>query len=95
MLIHKITKDRRAGEYQLHIKKVLGSGYPCCCSGLPGEGFDPEAGVARFQMLTPVATTRVRIPKTAHLSQTKLACSGTVYSPGKTRRKGPGVVTYR
>jgi hypothetical protein len=23
-LIHKITKDRRAGEYQLHIKKVLG-----------------------------------------------------------------------
>jgi hypothetical protein len=24
VLIHKITKDRRAGEYQLHIKKVLG-----------------------------------------------------------------------
>lgn len=23
VLIHKITKDRRAGEYQLHIKKVL------------------------------------------------------------------------
>lgn len=24
VLIHKIVKDRRAGEYQLHIKKVLG-----------------------------------------------------------------------
>jgi hypothetical protein len=24
VLIHKITKDRRAGEYRLHIKKVLG-----------------------------------------------------------------------
>ena len=24
VLIHKVTKDRRAGEYQLHIKKVLG-----------------------------------------------------------------------
>jgi len=24
MLIHKIAKDRRAGEYQLHTKKVLG-----------------------------------------------------------------------
>ncbi len=24
VLIHKITKDRRAGDYQLHIKKVLG-----------------------------------------------------------------------
>jgi len=24
VLIHKITNDRRAGEYQLHIKKVLG-----------------------------------------------------------------------
>jgi hypothetical protein len=24
VLIHKITKDRRAGEYQLHIKKVMG-----------------------------------------------------------------------
>src|SRR3981081_287479 len=24
VLIHKIKKDRRAGEYQLHIKKVLG-----------------------------------------------------------------------
>jgi hypothetical protein len=24
VLIHKITRDRRAGEYQLHIKKVLG-----------------------------------------------------------------------
>jgi hypothetical protein len=24
VLIHRITKDRRAGEYQLHIKKVLG-----------------------------------------------------------------------
>lgn len=24
VLIHEITKDRRAGEYQLHIKKVLG-----------------------------------------------------------------------
>jgi len=24
VLIHKITKDRLAGEYQLHIKKVLG-----------------------------------------------------------------------
>jgi hypothetical protein len=24
VLIHKITKDRRAGEYQLHIKKVIG-----------------------------------------------------------------------
>ena len=23
VLIHKITRDRRAGEYQLHIKKVL------------------------------------------------------------------------
>lgn len=23
VLIHKITKDRRAGEYQLHIKKIL------------------------------------------------------------------------
>lgn len=23
VLIHRITKDRRAGEYQLHIKKVL------------------------------------------------------------------------
>lgn len=24
VLIHKITKDRRAGEYQWHIKEVLG-----------------------------------------------------------------------
>jgi len=24
VLIHKVTKDRRAGEYQLHIKKILG-----------------------------------------------------------------------
>jgi hypothetical protein len=24
VLIHKVTKDRHAGEYQLHIKKVLG-----------------------------------------------------------------------
>ena len=24
VLIHRITKDRRAGQYQLHIKKVLG-----------------------------------------------------------------------
>ena len=24
VLIHRITKDRRAGEYRLHIKKVLG-----------------------------------------------------------------------
>jgi len=24
VLIHKITKDRHAGEYRLHIKKVLG-----------------------------------------------------------------------
>jgi hypothetical protein len=24
VLIHKLTKDRRAGEYRLHIKKVLG-----------------------------------------------------------------------
>ena len=24
VLIHKVTKDRRAGEYRLHIKKVLG-----------------------------------------------------------------------
>jgi hypothetical protein len=24
LLIHRITKDRRAGEYRLHIKKVLG-----------------------------------------------------------------------
>jgi hypothetical protein len=46
-------------------------------------------------MLTQVTTTRVRIPKTAHLSQTRLACSGTEYSPGKTRRMGPGTVTYR
>jgi hypothetical protein len=25
VLIHRITKDRRAGEYRLHIKKVLNS----------------------------------------------------------------------
>ena len=24
VLIHRITKDRRAGEYRLHIKKILG-----------------------------------------------------------------------
>jgi hypothetical protein len=24
VLIHRITQDRRAGEYQLHIKKVVG-----------------------------------------------------------------------
>ena len=24
VLIHRVTKDRRAGEYKLHIKKVLG-----------------------------------------------------------------------
>src|SRR5437763_5106169 len=24
VLIHKVTKDRRAGEYRLHLKKVLG-----------------------------------------------------------------------
>jgi len=24
VLIHRITKDRRTGEYQLHIRKVLG-----------------------------------------------------------------------
>jgi hypothetical protein len=27
VLIHKITKDRRAGRYRLHIKKVLGFKY--------------------------------------------------------------------
>jgi hypothetical protein len=33
VLIHKITKDRRAGEYQLHIKKVPGTveDRPLCC----------------------------------------------------------------
>jgi hypothetical protein len=56
VLIQKITKDRRAGKYKSHIKKVLGSSI-----GI-SNGRNPNGESSIYGLIKPVRPDRSRYP---------------------------------
>ena len=63
VLIHRITKDRRAGEYRLHIKKVLGFKH------WDSDGKSPSGDPAMYDLINQYAQKVVGTIPTDHVTE--------------------------